>query len=145
MKSQYGRKILWIIFVLGVLTVLASCASRPQVRVLRSSTMDKQAQKICGQYDQMFVETVRSNWWNLLNSKPTAYDHARGQVILTFSLHPNGQVADMKITKRSTSISNANVCEKAVLNGVPYLSWSPEILKALRTNYCDVKFTFDYY
>ncbi|HTV39989.1 MAG TPA: hypothetical protein VMF08_05405 [Candidatus Sulfotelmatobacter sp.] len=107
--------------------------------------MDKQAKKICDQYDAMFIQTVCSNWWNMLDRKPEPYDRERGKVILTFSLHSNGQIANMKIAKRSTSIKNANLCKKAVLNGMPYQIWSEEILKALRTNICDVKFTFNYY
>jgi hypothetical protein len=145
-RPKYAARILWSIFTISILATLVSCVSQSQTAyVLRSKKMDKQANAICDRYDAEFIGSVLTNWWTLLDSKRSAYDRGRGKVILKFCLHSNGQVTDMNIAERTVPMGDAGLCEKAVLNGVPYPSWSEEILKALGTNSCDVKFTFDYY
>ena len=144
MKSQNDGKVIWIILVFAVLATVGSWTSSAQVFGPVAGTLDQQAKDICKHYDAAFVGTVSSNWWNLLDSKPAAYDRGQGSVTLKFCLHSNGQVTDMEIAKRSVSMGDAGLCEIAVMDGVPYENWKEKILKALGTNCAVVTYNFEF-
>ena len=144
MNSRGSVKILWIVFVFGVLAIVAPWPSRAQFELIHSTKMDKHIQKILDQYNVAFAGAVKSNWWCMVDSKPAAYHLEGGEVTLKFTLHSTGQVTDMKIAKRSVFMNDALLCEEAVSNGVPYQTWSEEILKALGTNAMGVEYIFNY-
>jgi hypothetical protein len=96
-----------------------------------------------GDYDERFVEAVCRNWYNLLDSQKFALDRT-GKVVLTFRLNYDGTISQMRFSENSVGDLLGYVCEKAVLDGAPYETWTEDMRLKLG-NYSDVQFTFDYY
>ena len=93
-------------------------------------------------YDERFAETVRNNWWNELDSHQFAADRA-GKVVLYFQLNYDGSISQMRVGETTVGDLLAYVCEKAVLDGVPYERWSENMRLQLGDS-IPVEFTFDY-
>jgi hypothetical protein len=95
-----------------------------------------------GDYDERFIETVSQNWWNLLDSRQFAMDRT-GKVVLLFRLNYDGSITQMRFAENTVGDLLGYVCEKAVLDGVPYERWTEDMRLKLG-EFTDVQFTFDY-
>ncbi|HEY1789978.1 MAG TPA: hypothetical protein VGJ73_17665 [Verrucomicrobiae bacterium] len=95
-----------------------------------------------GDYDERFVETVRQNWWNLLDSRQFAMDRT-GKVVILFCLNYDGSINQVRIAENSVGELLGYVCEKALLDGAPYERWT-EDMRIKLGDHMDVQFTFDY-
>jgi hypothetical protein len=95
-----------------------------------------------GDYDERFTETVSQNWWNLLDSKQFALDRT-GKVVLLFRLNSDGTITQMRVAETTVGDLLAYVCEKSILEGVPYERWTEDMRLQLG-DYIDVQFDFEY-
>jgi len=94
------------------------------------------------EYDRRFIEMVDQRWWNLLASQMFTMDRT-GKVVLLFRLNYDGSITDMKIAENTVGDLLGYVCEKAVLDNVPFQPW-PTNMRLELGDYCDVQFTFYY-
>jgi hypothetical protein len=95
-----------------------------------------------GDYDERFKETVEQNWWNLLASQRFAQDRT-GNAVLLFRLNYDGTITQLHVGENNVGDLLGYVCEKALLDGVPYERWSEDMRLKLG-DYIDVEFTFHY-
>jgi hypothetical protein len=156
-------RILRIIFACAILALVASCvSSTPQVQpastspqdvivtapspLLELKTLHRSRLRITGseEYDEAFANAIDSNWLRLLDSNRSLGSPNLGTVVLEFNLHSDGQVTEMKVVRSNVGDWQTDMCKEAVLMGVPYAHWTDALLKALKTNSCDVQFNFDY-
>jgi hypothetical protein len=93
-------------------------------------------------YDSRLVKSITNSWFSLL--KPVEPKAKRGIIVLRFSLHSDGSVTDVKVTRNTTASSLESVCEKAVLDPAPYEHWMPEMLASEGKTYRTITFTFNY-
>ncbi|HXC35562.1 MAG TPA: hypothetical protein VNV43_06770 [Candidatus Acidoferrales bacterium] len=95
-----------------------------------------------GDYDERFIETVQYNWYNLLDSQKFAMDRT-GKVVILFRLNYDGTISNLRFAENNVGELLGYVCEKALLNGVPYERWTEDMRLKLG-DYMDVQFTFGY-
>jgi len=95
-----------------------------------------------GDYDARFIETVQYNWYNLLDSQKFAMDRT-GKVVILFRLNYDGTISNLRFAENNVGELLGYVCEKALLNGVPYERWTEDMRLKLG-DYMDVQFTFGY-
>jgi len=77
------------------------------------------------QYDTEFVHRVSARWSTLL--RETGGDAPKGKTVLGFRLHPDGRVTNVEVLESSMDQKWNSICEKAVLDCVPFAAWSEEI------------------
>jgi hypothetical protein len=79
-----------------------------------------------GDYDARFFDAIDQNWINLLNSHRFAEDRT-GKVRLVFQLNYDGTISQMRIEGNNVGDLLGYVCEKAILDGAPYESWTEDM------------------
>lgn len=116
--------------------LLAGCASQP--------SPPPGAIKITSnpQYDAKIAKRIEKNWREALNT--TALDYYTGTVVVSFVLHSDGAVSDIRLTKNNVGYIPGWICVKAIVKSAPFPKWTPEMVQKLGKNYCDVDFTFNY-
>ena len=69
-----------------------------------------------------------------------------GKVVLEFQMTADGKVVNMRVAECDASVGDllAIVCQRAVLDPVPYAPWPPEMKRKIGVNYREVRFTFYY-
>lgn len=96
---------------------------------------------ITGDYDRMFVDAVQARWDSLLQEHPATLV---GEVKLEFKMHYDGRITDVKMTHNTVDQFLALLCQKAILDNVPYPPWSRDMRRELSGDTRDVTFTFYY-
>jgi hypothetical protein len=98
---------------------------------------------LIGEYDSVFVESVRSRWFALLEDK--RYDgYQRGKVVVQFALNSDGRITDLVVQESTVDFSMSLVCEMAVLDPAPYAPWPSDMRRMISGNKRVVTFTFFY-
>jgi hypothetical protein len=96
---------------------------------------------ITGNYDRMFVDAVQAQWDYLMKDHQPA---PPGEVHLEFKLHYDGRITDMKMKFSSVDGFYALLCQKAIIDNVPYARWTTEMRRELAGDTRDISFTFYY-
>jgi hypothetical protein len=96
-----------------------------------------------GEYDQHFYEAVVQRWFGLLDSQKFAQDRI-GKVTLLFHLNYDGSISDMRFAENTVGDLLGYVCQKAVLDNVPYERF-PSDMRLKLGDYADIQFTFLFY
>jgi hypothetical protein len=153
-------KILRIIFACGILALVTSCVSSttpvqsaspsptPPVGATCSEppeTSQRSRPHLTGfdDYDEALLNQIKSNWFNILDRRSFG-SRRTGKVVLKFILHSDGQITDMNVARNDVGDLLADLCEEAVMKGVPYSLWTDKMLKTLKTNSLSIDFTFVY-
>jgi outer membrane biosynthesis protein TonB len=96
-----------------------------------------------GAYDAAVVAAVQECWFGLLEQRSYASDKA-GKVVLEFRLHYDGRVTDMKVVQNTVDELLCLLCQKAILDPVPYPKWPSEMRRLNSGDSREVRFTFFY-
>jgi hypothetical protein len=96
---------------------------------------------ITGNYDRMFVDVVQTQW-NYLTDDHRPFPP--GEVQIQFKLHYDGRITDMKTVYTTVDGFYAMLCQKAILDNVPYQRWTVEMRRELAADVRDLTFTFYY-
>jgi len=112
--------------------------------VPRHATIPSFDVKVTGfaEYDKRFIDAVRQRWYDLLDSQGFALDR-RGKVVLRFHLNYDGSISGMTITENTVGYLYGYLCQKSVLDGVPYEHF-PSDMRLKLGDYADAQFTFFY-
>lgn len=94
-------------------------------------------------YDRELKAAVKSRWHDLLETV-TEDGYQSGDVVVTFKLHANGSVTEVKIQENSSNEHLGKLCQQAVLDRAPYKSWPPEMQSEVGDDSRVIKFTFFY-
>jgi hypothetical protein len=96
-----------------------------------------------GVYDAAMVAAVQKRWDDLLEEAKFAGDR-RGKVELTFRLHYDGRVSDMKRLYSDVGDLWALYCQKAIQDPSPYEPWPADMRRMVGASYRELRFTFYY-
>ena len=110
-------------------------------RHLEISSFDAKATPF-GEYDREFIEAVDQHWNSLLDSREFTLDRT-GKVVLQFRLNYDGRITDMVIAESTVGDTLSYVCQKAVMDNVPYQRWPTDMRREMGDSR-DVQFTFYY-
>lgn len=109
---------------------------------LDSPSLDTKS-TVTGNYDWLFIQSVKSRWFDLLAERD--YPAADGYVRLQFKLHFDGRITDLTVRENKVSETLALLCQKAVLDPAPFDKWTKEMRLVIGKDYRDITFTFIYY
>lgn len=96
-----------------------------------------------GVYDAWFIAQVQQRWYYLLEENPGAYNWA-GRVKVSFRLYYDGRVTDFKIDENNSGEMQGWLCQKAIIENVPYRQWPPDLRRLVNKDYRELRFTFYY-
>lgn len=111
-------------------------------RKLEISTLDAKATPF-GIYDAMIVAAVQNRWYQLLDDRNFAGERS-GKVSLEFRLHSNGRISDMRVNENTVDELLGYLCQRAVLDPMPFEKWPTEMKRLIGADYREIKFTFFY-
>ena len=94
-----------------------------------------------GDYDAMFIDAVKTRWYQLLESHTTENS---GKVMVEFRMHPDGRITDLRIVRNEMSDLLGLLCQQAINDPAPYRPWPEEMRRDIPKEYRDVTFTFIY-
>lgn len=94
-----------------------------------------------GAYDAEFIRIVEQNWHRLIDN--TRLSFQSGKVVLQFQMTFDGRILDLKIEDNTTQDFQGFLCERSILDSVPYRPWPREMRTAMG-NMRSVQFTFYY-
>lgn len=95
-----------------------------------------------GDYDRALVHAIENRWHGLLRKRGFVMDS--GKVVLTFRLHANGRVSNLRVQEYTVNEVLSLICQQAVLDPAPYRPWPSDMRRMIGVDYRDVKFTFYY-
>ena len=96
-----------------------------------------------GVYDAWFIAQVQQRWYYLLEQNPAAYNWA-GHVKVSFRLYYDGRVTDFEFVENNSGDIQGLLCQKAILENVPYRQWPPDLRRMVDKDYRELRFTFYY-
>lgn len=96
-----------------------------------------------GAYDAAFIAAVQSRWYNLLDQRDFVRGEA-GKVVLHFRLNRDGRITDIRVAEQTVPEMLAWMCQRAVLDNVPYAPFPSKMRAELGRDFRDVTFTFYY-
>lgn len=96
-----------------------------------------------GVYDAWFIAQVQQRWFYLLEQNSYAYNWA-GQVKVSFRLYYDGRVTDFKFDQNNSGDIQGLLCQKAILENVPYRQWPSDLRRLVDKDYRELRFTFYY-
>jgi outer membrane biosynthesis protein TonB len=96
-----------------------------------------------GMYDQKVIESIKNNWTELV-SNTVISDQQPGLVKVTFRIHSDGSMSDLKITESTANAVLTALSQMAVGKSVPFPPWSESLREELGKDYRDSTFTFRY-
>jgi hypothetical protein len=98
-----------------------------------------------GHYDALFIDAIRRNWYGIIDDQEgRGMLLNQGRVILTFRLHHDGDITDVKVLDANTGDIQALMCQKAIQVTSPFRAWPVELRRANAKDYREVRFTFYY-
>ncbi len=106
--------------------------------ISNDSALDAQ-HTVTGDYDAELVRAVEQRWWNLLVGRQME----SGEVHISFVLHPDGRVTDLKMEFRNVNELLGVICEQAILDPSPFKKW-PVKMREEVSDPRPVTFTFYY-
>lgn len=96
-----------------------------------------------GNYDAVFISLVEQRWYNLLDNNQYMLDR-RGKVSLTFRLHYDGRITELKTDENNVGDVLGLLCQKSILDPAPFPKWPKEMRQLVGSDYRDIRFTFYY-
>ncbi len=99
-----------------------------------------------GSYDRKVIEAVTQRWYDLLDSQQFAADRT-GKVTVTFILHPDGAITELKVSNNTVGDLLGYVCQEAIeqcLKPGRLEKW-PSDMKLKFGAVREITFTFYYY
>ena len=96
-----------------------------------------------GVYDAWFIAQVQQRWFYLLEENSYAYNWA-GHVKVSFRLYYDGRVTDFKFDENNSGDIQGLLCQKAILENVPYRQWPSDLRRMVDKDYRELRFTFYY-
>jgi hypothetical protein len=96
-----------------------------------------------GGYDRAVIEAVTQRWYDLLDSQQFASDRT-GKVTVTFTMHPDGTITEVKISGNTVGDLLGYVCQAAIEQAAPFGKW-PSDMKLKFGVAREITFTFYYY
>jgi hypothetical protein len=96
-----------------------------------------------GNYDSVFISMVEQRWYALLENNRFMLDR-RGKVSLTFELHFDGRITKLETKEKTVDDMWAILCQKAILDPVPFPKWPREMRQIVGSDVREVQFTFFY-
>jgi hypothetical protein len=96
-----------------------------------------------GVYDAWLIAQIQQRWFFLLEQNTYAYNWA-GLVKVSFRLYYDGRVTDFKIDENSSGDIQGLLCQKAIMENVPYRQWPTDLRRMVDKDYRELRFTFYY-
>lgn len=96
-----------------------------------------------GSYDQAIIEAIQSHWFNLLDERSFTRNDT-GKVVITFILHADGRVTDVRIGETTVTDILGIICQRAVNDPAPFLPWPNDMRRLVGSDHRYVRFTFYY-
>lgn len=96
-----------------------------------------------GAYDAAFIAAVQSRWYQLLDSHD--FVQRSGKVVLEFRLTYDGRITEMRMAGNEVGDVLSLLCQRAIMDNVPYATWPADMRRLIGGNHRDVTFTFYYY
>lgn len=96
-----------------------------------------------GRYDANVIDQIKNNWYKLVESRPSPNSQP-GKVIVTFTLHADGRITDLKIKENTTAPDLGDLCLLAVDRPSPFPPWPAAVVKELGSEIRNITFTFVY-
>ena len=112
-------------------------------RVGAEATFDVKASQF-GEYSSRLTAAVQARWYFLLDEQRYALERT-GKVVVTFRLHPDGTVSEIKTRSSSVGEIMSTWCELAIEQPAPYGRWPSQLLHEIGSDPITVTFTFNYY
>ena len=94
-------------------------------------------------YDESLVNAIQKRWYDLLGWRSYS-GNSTGRVVVSFCLHSDGTVSDVRISESSVDEWPGIMCQKAVMDLAPFERWSEEMRKKIGTDCRQLKFAFYY-
>src|SRR5687768_14236911 len=96
-----------------------------------------------GAYDAAFIAAVQARWYQLLDSHD--FVQRSGKVVLEFRLTHDGRFTEMRMAGNEVGDVLSLLCQRAILDNVPYAPWPADMRRLIGGIHRDVTFTFYYY
>lgn len=112
-------------------------------RVGADASFDVKASQF-GEYSSRLTAAVQARWYYLLEEKHFALERT-GKVVVTFRLHPDGTVSDIRTLSATVGEIQSTWCELAIEQPAPYGRWPSQLLHEIGSDPINVTFTFNYY
>ncbi len=97
-----------------------------------------------GPYDALFCSAVQQRWWDLLeNSRGSA--SVPGETRLSFLLHHDGRITDLKLNNSTVTEFQTQVCLATLLDVSPFLKWPDAMREAIGADTRRANFRFIYW
>jgi outer membrane biosynthesis protein TonB len=96
-----------------------------------------------GSYDAKIIAAIQQHWYELLDERNVVRSDS-GKVVLTFRLHSNGRVTEMRVMENGVSDILALLCQQAITGPAPYEPWPDDMRRLVGAEYREVRFTFHY-
>ena len=100
-----------------------------------------------GNYDEALIDAVSQQWYDLLDKNGYTFDRP-GQVVITFRLHEDGRITDVKILSDSADDKFGGIwailCQAALEKAAPFGAWPNDYMLEQGSNYRDLRFQFNY-
>ncbi len=95
-------------------------------------------------YDALFFSAVQQRWWDLLdNSHRSAL--ITGEVRLSFLLHRDGRITDLKLGNSSVTEFQTQICLATLQDLSPFLKWPDAMREAIGSDERRMHFRFIYW
>jgi hypothetical protein len=95
-------------------------------------------------YDRAFTATIEKRW-DLLIEKDSSHTNYHGSVAVFFELQSNGQISNLQVKTNTVNVQAAAICQRAILDPVPYPPWPEEMRKRIGKDSREIKFNFYFY
>ena len=98
-----------------------------------------------GAYDAKLIQIVQQNWYNTIGAAATP----RGKVVVTFLLHHNGRVTDIKVQDGDVGQLWELFCVGAIQGpqqppAAPFDPWPSDMRRQMAADHREIVFTFFY-
>jgi hypothetical protein len=96
-------------------------------------------------YDEAMISTIEKRWDGLFDTDGIHIIIPRfGKVVVSFRLHSDGKISDLKEIENSSGNREGLMCQSAILDSAPFPKWPSDLGLALAKDYREVIFTFYY-
>ncbi len=97
-----------------------------------------------GPYDALFFSAVQQRWWDLLENG-RRNPAIPGEVRLSFLLHSDGKITDLRLGNSTVTEFQTQVCPATLLDVSPFLEWPKAMREAIGADERRVNFRFIYW
>jgi outer membrane biosynthesis protein TonB len=96
-----------------------------------------------GNYDAGVFAAIQKRWYDLLDQSQFAADR-RGKVVITFRLHSNGRISNLKIQESNVGEVLTIICRMAIEDPAPFDPWPADLRRIIEKDYREIMITFHY-